>query len=211
MVIGSAPTRWMYADYLGWRGVRVREVATAAAALDHLSAFTPDAAVIEDRLADSSGLDLVRALRRCRGTSSLPIALLSGDVFAIDEARAKACGCDLLLLVPCLPDALLTSLVHLVEARAADPRRAPPDSWLFVRRDASVMIVRTGDHAIRICGPGGKRRVFTFASELDLVTFQVRYEQRLVNGGYMLEALRTDRRGQPDRRRAPRGAERRAP
>ena len=211
MVIASAPTRWMYADYLTWRGIQVREVASAAAALDHLTAFTPDAAVIEDRLADWSGLDLVRTLRRCRTTAILPIALLSPNVFRLDESRASACGCDLLIMVPCLPEALMTSLVSLVEMRASEPRSAPKYSWLFVNRDASVLIARPSDHALRVAGPGNRRRMFTFSSELDLVAFQVRYERRLVNAGYALEALRTDRRtARRDRRQSRRAQERRA-
>jgi CheY-like chemotaxis protein len=210
MVIGSASTRWMYADYLGWRGVSVREVPSAGAALDYLSAFTPDVTVIEDRLPDSSGLELVRALRRYRGTSFLPVALLSSDVFGIDGARAKKYGCDLLLTVPCLPESLFTSLVELVQQRAAEPRPMAPDSWLFVSEDRSVMIVRTREHAVKICGPGHKRRRYRFASELEMVTFQVRYEHRLVNEGYMLEAFRTDRRVHTDRRRIPAGIDRRA-
>jgi CheY-like chemotaxis protein len=211
MVIGSAPTRRMYADYLLWRGVGVREVASAVAAIDYLTAFTPDAAVIEDRLSDSTGLDLVRTLRRCRATSRLPIALLSSDVFGIDETKASAHGCDLLLTIPCLPEALLTSLVQLVERRAAEPRLSPPDSWLFLKGGVSVRVVRTGDYGITICGPGHKRRELTFPTELDLVAFQVRYEQRLVKAGFAPEPFRAERRLRRDRRRIARGPDRRAP
>ena len=210
MVIASAPTRWMYADYFTWRGIQVREVASALAALDHLSAFSPDAAVIEERLGDWTGLDLVRALRRCRATAVLPVALLSTDVFGLDESKAKACGCDVLLVLPCLPETLLRSLVDLVQMRAADPRPAPTDSSLFVNRDDSVMMLRTSDHVLRISGPGKRRRAFTFQNELDRATFQVRYEQRLANAGYVLEAFRTDRRAAAaDRRQSRRGADRR--
>jgi CheY-like chemotaxis protein len=210
LVIGSAPTRRMYADYLGWRGVSVREVPSGEAALDHLTAFTPDAIVVEDRLQDGSGLDFTRTLRRMRSTALLPVVMLSSDVFGIDAARAAANGCDLLLTVPCLPEALFRALSELVERRATEPRQPPPDSWLFVCDDASVMILRTGDGTLAIYGPGQKRRTCTFDSELELVTFQVRFERRLVASGYLLEALRTDRRVTDDKERIPDGVDRRA-
>lgn len=209
IVIGSSATRFLYADYLVWRGVSVREVTSAVAARDHLSAFTPDAAVIEDRLADGSGLDFVRSLRRSRGTALLPIALLSSDVFGINLSRARACGCDTLLNVPCLPETLFESLVALVAQRTAEPRDPPADTWLFAGHEGSVMIARTGETELSVSGPGRQRRTFTFASELDLIRFQVRYERGLVNAGYTLEAFRTDRRTMPDRRAVRRGPDRR--
>jgi DNA-binding response OmpR family regulator len=201
----------MYADYLGWRGIDVREVVSATAALDQLSTFTPDAAVVEDRLTDARGLDLVRALRRRRRTSRLPLALLSSDVFGIDTARARASGCDRLLSVPCLPETLYDALVHLVIERAREAPRPQPDSWLFVGADAAVMILRQAERELKICGPGRRRRVRQFASEVDLLRFQVRLEERLAGKGFVLEGFCADRRRGGDRREAPRAEERRVP
>ncbi len=209
MVIASAPTRRMYADYLGWRGVTVREVITVFAALDHLSAFTPDAAVIENRLDDGTGLDLVRTLRRRRATSFLPIALLSSDVFGIDLERARACGCDTLLNVPCLPEAMFLALVQLVEDRSVVPPQPPPDTWLFANGHDSVLLTRADDCVLQVSGPGAKRRTFVFRNELDLIRFQVRYERRLVHAGFLLEGFRTERRTAT--RRSRRRVDRRTP
>ena len=58
IVSGTFRTRWMYAKYLAWRGLQVRDVSTAAAALDYLTAFTPDVVVIEGRLSDTPAADL---------------------------------------------------------------------------------------------------------------------------------------------------------
>jgi CheY-like chemotaxis protein len=103
----------MYAEYLTWRGVTVREVTNATAALEHLAAFTPDVVLIEDRLEQGPGVDLVLTLRRSRRTSHIPIALLSGDVFGMTPVRANRLGCDLLIPIPCLPDTLLDALVQV--------------------------------------------------------------------------------------------------
>jgi CheY-like chemotaxis protein len=206
IVTASAPTRRMYADYLEWRGVSVREVASAAAALDHLSAFTPDVVIIEDRLEDARGVDLALTLRRSRRTSDIPIALLSTDVFGMTPERAKRFGCDLLLPVPCLPGALFDALEQLVSDGAS--RRAPDvDAWLFVRGDESVRIARRGELELTVWSPGGKRNAYRFRSDLELSMFQADCEQRLVYTGFTFEAFRDERRRGTDRR----GSDRRHP
>ena len=211
IVTASPATRRMYAEYLAWRGVSVREVTNAAAALDHLSAFTPDVVLVEDRLEDGRGVDLVLTLRRARRTSSIPIALLSADVFGMNPVRAHRFGCDLLIPIPCLPDALVDALVQLVDEGTTHHELDVLDSWLFVRDDESVWIARRGDFELTVSGPGWKRRIYQFHSELELSTFQADYEQRLVNTGFTFEAFREDRREPSDLHTVFMGPERRLP
>jgi DNA-binding response OmpR family regulator len=199
IVTGSSATRRMYADYLAWRGMSVREVTTAAAALDYLSAFTPDVIVVEDKLEDGRGVDLVLTLRRSRLTSRIPIALLSADVFGMTPVRAHRFGCDLLIPIPCLPDALFDALVQLVDKGPTHRELEVLDSWLFVRDNESVRIARRGDLELSVSGPGWKRDVYRFDSELEIATFQAEYEHRLVSTGFTFETFRQDRRGGGDR------------
>jgi len=184
----------MYAEYLAWRGVAVSEVVNATAALDRLSTFVPDVILVEDKLEDGRGVDLVLTLRRSRRTSHIPIALLSGDVFGMTPVRAHRFGCDLLIPIPCLPDTLFNALAQLVGDGVTHRESNDLDSWLFVRNDASVRIIRRGDFELSVCGPRWKRAVYRFHSELELSTFQAGYEQQLVNEGYTFEAFRRDRR-----------------
>lgn len=209
IVTASPATRRMYAEYLAWRGVSVREVTTAAAALEHLSAFTPDVVLVEDRLEDGRGVDLVLTMRRSRRTSGIPIALLSADVFGMNPMRAHRFGCDLLIPVPCLPDALVDALLQLVEDGATHRELDVLDSWLFVRDEESVWIARRGDFELTVSGPGWKRRIYQFNSELELSMFQADYEQRLVNTGFTFEAFREDRREPSDLQTEFMGPERR--
>jgi DNA-binding response OmpR family regulator len=195
IVTASHATRRMYAEYLAWRGVSVHEVTNATAALEHLSAFTPDVVIIEDKLEDGRGVNLVLTLRRSRRTSHIPIALLSGDVFGMTPVRAHRFGCDLLIPIPCLPDALFDAMVQLVNDGVTHRESKVLDSWLFVRGDESVRIVRRGDFELSVFGPGLKRGVCRFGSELELSTYQADYEQRLVNSGFTFEAFCEDRRG----------------
>jgi DNA-binding response OmpR family regulator len=196
LVSASDATRRMYAEYLTWRGLTVRDVTSAAAALAELASFTPDVVIIEDRLDHGPGVELVLTLRRSRQTSRVPIALLSGDVFGMTPVRAHRFGCDLLIPIPCLPDVLFDALTQLVEDGAKQRAADVLDSWLFVRGEESVRIVRPQDLTLmlRVCGPGWTREVYRFESELELSAFQAAYEQRLVNSGFTFVAFREDRR-----------------
>lgn len=194
IVTASHATRSMYAEYLSWRGVTVREVTNAAAALEHLALFTPAVILIEDKLEQGRGVDLVLTLRRSRHTSHIPVALLSGDVFGMNPVRAHRFGCDLLIPIPCLPDALFDALVRLAADGVTHRESAVLDSWLFVRQDESVRIVRRSNLELSVCGPRWKRSVHRFRSELELSSFQASYEQRLLNDGFTFEGFRKDRR-----------------
>jgi DNA-binding response OmpR family regulator len=198
IVTGSDQTRRMYAEYLVWRGIEVREVGTAAAAIRTLASIRPDAVVTDDRLPDSTGSDLGRALRRCRATFDLPLLLLSSDTFGGQPARHD--GCDRVLVVPLLPESLYDALQAIVsECRGRDRRF---ESWLFTRAGESVWMVRTENLELSIAGPGRARDIVTFDRDGDLRAFQAEYGQRLSSAGFVLQAAADDRRSGRDRRRA---------
>jgi len=194
IVASSHATRCMYAEYLTWRGVTVREVTSADAALIHLAGFTPDVVLVEDKLERGRGVDLMLTLRRSRRTSHIPIAFLSGDVFGMTPRRAHRFGCDLLIPIPCLPDILFDALVQLVADGVAQGEWDVLDSWLFVRNEESVRIVRRSDFELSVSGPRWKRTVHRFRSELELSSYQADYEQRLVNEGFAFGGFRKERR-----------------
>jgi two-component system, OmpR family, phosphate regulon response regulator PhoB len=117
IVSGTFRTRWMYAKYLAWRGLQVRDVSTASAALDYLTAFTPDVVVIEGTLGDAAATDLARSIRSLPALKDMPLVRLENDAFGL--VAPDDWDWDVRLTVPCLPD-------HLLEAmqRAAERRRA---------------------------------------------------------------------------------------
>lgn len=190
----------MYGEYLSWRGVAVREVGTASAAVRELSRFLPDAIVTEDRLPDSTGPELVRVLRRSRHTFDLPAVLLCSDTFAISADDAERYGCDRILIVPLLPEALLDVLRVIVHERSEGERTRPFAAWLFTRNGESVWIVRTTETELAVAGPRDERYVYEFEQERDLLAFHADYEQRLTLGGFTLSAAGDDRRSGRDRR-----------
>jgi hypothetical protein len=119
--------------------------------------------------------------------------------------RANRFGCDLLIPIPCLPDTLLEALVQVVADGVTHRESDVLDSWLFVRNEESVRIVRRSDCELSVSGPKWERAVHQFRSELELssyqadyeqrlASYQADYEQRLVNEGFSFEGFRKDRR-----------------
>ena len=117
IVSGTFRTRWMYAKYLAWRGLRVRDVSTAAAALDYLTAFTPDVIIIEGTPSDATAGDLARDIRNIPTLRCVPVIRLESDAFKL--GLQDDVDWDVRLTVPCLPDQLLA-----VMQQAAARRRA---------------------------------------------------------------------------------------
>jgi CheY-like chemotaxis protein len=203
IVTGSDQTRRMYAEYLGWRGIEVREVGAAATAIRELGSFRPDVVVTEDRLPDATGRSLIRVLRRSRATFDLPLVLLSSDPFVAGQTASDH-GCDRVLVVPLLPESLHDALQSIVgECRL---RARSFESWLFTRAGESVWVVRTGDFELSVAGPGTARELFTFEGERELRAFEGELHERLARAGFVLQAAGEDRRSGGDRRRGRRSS-----
>jgi len=202
----------MYAEYLAWRGVAVREVDTAAAARHAMAFERPDALVTDERLPDSTGFALLRAVRSCEHTFDLPVVLLCSDSFGNGTRAVRRDERDRVLVVPVLPEALYRQLEMAVQACAAARPSRRFESWLFLRGSKSVWLVRTGALEVVEAGPGRRRNIVAFGTEPQLLAFQADRAQRLRQAGYALALVGRDRRSGADRRRVQRAesADRRA-
>ena len=87
-----------------------------------------------------------------------------------------------------------------------------PTSWLFIKRNETVRVFRRGPAwmQLAIAGPLGARSVLRFADENELRTFQLEHEQQLYGDGWRLAGTDLERRSGSERRRVPRGADRRS-
>jgi hypothetical protein len=85
-------------------------------------------------------------------------------------------------------------------------------SWLFIKRNETVRVFRRGPAWMQldIAGPLGARSVLRFADEDELRAFQLEHEQQLYGDGWRLAGTNVERRSGADRRRVPRGADRRS-
>jgi two-component system, cell cycle response regulator DivK len=115
-----ADTSDMYCDYFSHQDV---STITASNALDALAvalmpAPTADVVVTNIKLpGELDGIDLVTRLRGTARTRRIGTIILSARAFSSDEERARAAGCDLFVLKPCLPEVLLKQVRRLLRIR----------------------------------------------------------------------------------------------
>src|SRR5207253_2259271 len=85
------------------------EASTGAAAIGRLhSEPLPDAIIIDLRLPDCHGTDVMRRLQQDPSTARIPVIVLSASVTTADRDAAAAAGAGAFLLKPVLPEELLT-------------------------------------------------------------------------------------------------------
>jgi two-component system response regulator PilR (NtrC family) len=113
VVDDHADTREMYATFLGAMGLDTVGAATCAEALACVGRMPIDALVLDRRLPDGDGHDVVRALRSDVRTRELPIIVLSGD------PASASINADAYLLKPIVPDILYAELKRLLAARTS--------------------------------------------------------------------------------------------
>ena len=104
--------------------LEVLEAANAADAVRMASSEKPDAIVIDRRLPDRDGLDLVRSLRQTITTSRTPIILITAGHDEADREEVLRAGADDYLAKPFDPPELAARLRRVIELPAAARRPA---------------------------------------------------------------------------------------
>lgn len=104
----------MYAEFLGI-GFHVLTAGDGEQALETVRLHHPDLVITDLSLPGIDGFELMIALRRDPLFGSLPIICLSGYGGETYEERAKAAGCDRILLKPCMPDKLAEVAAELLQ------------------------------------------------------------------------------------------------
>lgn len=116
-----------YADILGQvlrrRGYAVSWAETPAAALSQAERAAPDAAIVDLRLAQTSGLDLIAPLRARH--PALRILLLTGYASIATAVSAIKLGADQYLAKPAAIDDILTALGERTAEKTAAPEPTP--------------------------------------------------------------------------------------
>jgi len=115
-------TRRTLADYLEQEGYQVRVAADGRQALEAAADFLPDLILLDVKMPEIDGLEVVR---RLHAKSSVPIIMLSGLSDDIDRVAGLSAGSDDYVTKPIRPRELLLriqGLLRRVEAReAANP------------------------------------------------------------------------------------------
>ncbi len=122
LVVEDDPdARRLVASCLRRLGLRVREAATAAQALEALEGGTPDLVCLDLRLPDASGFSVCEHVRRTQRLQDVPVLVISALGEAADRAQAHAAGADEYLTKPFRSTALAASVRDLLALSAVAP------------------------------------------------------------------------------------------
>lgn len=116
LVDDAQDTRDMYALCLKHLGVCVETAGDGFAALQAIADQPPDVIVLDLAMPATTGWDVIRELKRNRGTWAIPIVVVSGQ-----EARDSAidAGADSYLEKPCVPDVLFAEVMRVLRGTPA--------------------------------------------------------------------------------------------
>ncbi|HEY3067223.1 MAG TPA: response regulator [Methylomirabilota bacterium] len=108
--------REMYREFLVHYGMHVVTATNGREALEEAFARVPDAIVLDLSMPDIDGWEACRRLKADERTKSIPILAVSGHALKGAEGAAKAAGCDVYLIKPCLPEHVLAEIRRLISA-----------------------------------------------------------------------------------------------
>jgi DNA-binding response OmpR family regulator len=169
----DAPTLELLCENLEADRYRPFAAPTAADALRLCHYKSPDLLLLDLRLPDAGGLDVLREIRSSQGATGrydplLPVIVLSGRATPADRLRGLAAGADDYVPKPFDYGEVLARIGAVLrrrEGRRLGPRRV---GELFV--DTATREVRVGDRRVRLAGKeyallcalaAEPRRVFT--------------------------------------------------
>jgi DNA-binding response OmpR family regulator len=115
LIVDSDPNaRESYARSLDRAGYQVFQASTGVDALSQTSEALPDIVVTGMTLPDMQGVEFLSAVRTTPRTAHIPIILLTGWIDERTQARAMLAGATTVLLKPCMPDALVSEISHVL-------------------------------------------------------------------------------------------------
>jgi two-component system cell cycle response regulator DivK len=106
--------REMYRDFLVYHGLGVVTATNGREALEEAFARLPDAIVLDLTMPDIDGWEACRRLKADERTKDIPIVAVTGHALKGAEGTAKAAGCEVYLIKPCLPEQLLDEINRLI-------------------------------------------------------------------------------------------------
>ncbi|MCC7256840.1 MAG: phosphate regulon transcriptional regulator PhoB [Gammaproteobacteria bacterium] len=176
IVEDEAPIRRMIAFNLTRAGFDVEEAPDCTTARTLIADGRPDLVLVDWMLPDSSGLELMRTLRRDESSRDLPIIMLTARAEERDKLTGLEGGADDYITKPFSARELLARINALLR------RASPPDDVVLVAGELCIDTVgcrvRVGDHQVNL-GPTEYRllrflmqnqeRVFTRSQLLDQV------------------------------------------
>jgi two-component system, OmpR family, response regulator len=178
--------RAMITEYLVDQNLRVSAAANGGEMSRVLRAGGVDVVILDLKLGDEDGLDLVRALR---ANSNLPIIVLTGHLREeVDRVVGLELGADDYLTKPFNPRELLARIRAIL-------RRSGPPAWRPAMNSKRIRYRFAGWdldlRTRRLTSPSGEIVPLT-KGELDLLTAFLQAPQRVLSREHLLAASRVD-------------------
>jgi DNA-binding response OmpR family regulator len=106
-----------YAEYLQAYGFDVGTLSGGTMAVSEIHRWKPDVVLLDLRMPQMDGWELIRVLREDAAGRTLPVIVLSACSFPEDRSRAEEAGCDAFLSKPCTPAEVVACLNRVLAAR----------------------------------------------------------------------------------------------
>jgi two-component system cell cycle response regulator DivK len=117
LVEDQAALRQLYAQHLVLSGFDVIEAENGEDAITTTSSQAPDVVLMDLSLPVIDGWEATRRLKGDARTAHIPVVALTAHDGSGELQRATRAGCDWFVPKPCPPDALVTELRRVLEAR----------------------------------------------------------------------------------------------
>ena len=160
----------------------VRETGTVRAFWAEYTRFEPDALILDMKLPDGKGLDIVREVR---ASSMIGILFLSGRLDEVERILALEMGADEFVVKPCSPRELIARVNAVL--RRCDPLQQAETG----RRVASFAEFRLDLVAMELTDPRGELCPLTTA-EFALLKAFVERPHRVISREALLDLIRGD-------------------
>ena len=180
----------MVSDYLGGVGFRVTIAGTAQSGEAMLKRETFDAVILDLMLPDADGLDLCR---RLRGTTDVPILMLTARGEPMDRVVGLEVGADDYVVKPFEPRELLARIRSVLRRAASTAAASAPASPATPAVPDRVPVGRLELDLLarRLVDPDGREVPLT-GMEFDLLRVLVRNPNRALSRDQLLDQAHND-------------------
>ncbi|MBK9246274.1 MAG: phosphate regulon transcriptional regulator PhoB [Burkholderiales bacterium] len=158
-------------------GYKVRRADSVRAAQEAIHAQLPDLVILDWMLPDSTGIELLRDLRRDERTRALPVILLTAKGAESDRVAGLDAGADDYVVKPFSPRELVSRV------RAVFRRRAPQHSGESL--SYGPLTIDPARHEVLVDG----KPVRMGLAEFKLLKYLVSHPERVFARGHLLDSV----------------------
>src|SRR5687767_8655405 len=122
--------------------VQVIAVGNGQDAIDRVQRDRPDIILADVGMPERNGYEVAAFAKGNPATAHIPVVLLTGAFEPVDEGRARAVGCDGVLVKPFEPQIVISRVKDLLAGRAPSGMWNAPSTQAPVRQAAAEMDLR---------------------------------------------------------------------